>query len=41
MPKLRDHTTIDSRIYARRRGRGAARYYGVWVAKSPSQCRSR
>jgi hypothetical protein len=28
MPKLRDHSTIDSRIYPRRRGKGAARHYG-------------
>lgn len=28
MPKLRDHTTIDSRVYGRRRGAGGPRYYG-------------
>ncbi len=28
MPKLRDHTTIDSRIYARQRRKGDPRYYG-------------
>lgn len=28
MPKLRDHATINSRIYTRQRGKGASRYYG-------------
>ncbi len=28
MPKLRNHTTIESRIYARQRGDGPPRYYG-------------
>lgn len=28
MPQLRDHRTVDSRIYGRRRGEGAPRYYG-------------
>lgn len=28
MPKLRDHTTINSRIYTRQRGDAAPRYYG-------------
>jgi len=28
MPKLRDHTTVQSRVYSRRRGMGQPRYYG-------------